>query len=90
MIGAAVALVISYVLLRGWLGGLGSFLGPLPGAVLLFGLQELCCDFRAWYLAGIGIVAIVFALHAPWGIMGLIADRTGRILRLAAGRATLA
>jgi ABC-type branched-subunit amino acid transport system permease subunit len=32
LIGAAGALVISYVLLRGWLGGLGSFLGPLLGA----------------------------------------------------------
>lgn len=58
-------------------GGLGSYLGPVIGAVLLFALQEIFGDFGAWYLAGIGVVAIVFALYAPRGIMGLIADRTG-------------
>ncbi len=59
-------------------GGLGSYLGPLLGALLLFALQEIFGDFGAWYLAGVGLVAILFALHAPRGIMGLIADRTGR------------
>ncbi len=59
-------------------GGLGSYLGPLLGALLLFALQEIFGDFGAWYLAGVGVVAILFALYAPRGIMGLIADRTGR------------
>jgi branched-chain amino acid transport system permease protein len=58
-------------------GGLGSFLGPVIGALLLFALQEVFGDFGAWYLAGIGVVAILFALYAPRGIVGLISDRTG-------------
>lgn len=59
-------------------GGLGSFLGPVVGAVIFFALQELFGDFGAWYLAGIGVVAMLAALYAPRGIMGLVADRIGR------------
>jgi branched-chain amino acid transport system permease protein len=59
-------------------GGLGSYLGPLVGALLLFALQEVFGDFGAWYLAGIGVVAILFALYLPRGIIGLVADRIGR------------
>lgn len=55
----------------------GIILGPVMGAVLLFALQELFGDFGAWYLAGIGAVAILFALNAPQGIIGLLHDRTG-------------
>jgi branched-chain amino acid transport system permease protein len=58
-------------------GGLGSFLGPVLGALLLFALQEIFGDFGAWYLAGIGCVAMLFALYAPREIMGLITDRLG-------------
>lgn len=58
-------------------GGLGSFLGPVIGAVLLFALQEVFGDFGAWYLAGIGIVAMLFALYAPRGIIGYIAYKWG-------------
>ncbi|MDD7970960.1 branched-chain amino acid ABC transporter permease [Roseinatronobacter alkalisoli] len=56
-------------------GGLGTFIGPILGALLFFALQEIFGDFGAWYLAGIGIVAIVFALYLPRGLVGLWLDR---------------
>jgi branched-chain amino acid transport system permease protein len=58
-------------------GGLGSYLGPVVGAVLLFLLQEIFGDFGAWYLAGVGVLAIVFAIFAPTGIVGLVSKRLG-------------
>ncbi|MFN4154342.1 MAG: branched-chain amino acid ABC transporter permease [Paracoccaceae bacterium] len=56
-------------------GGIGSFIGPILGALLFFALQELFGDFGAWYLAGMGVIAIVFALYLPRGIVGLWLDR---------------
>lgn len=47
------------------LGGLGSYLGPVTSALLLFLLQELFGGYGAWYLAGVGFVANLFALHTP-------------------------
>jgi branched-chain amino acid transport system permease protein len=56
-------------------GGIGTFIGPILGAVLFFALQEIFGDFGAWYLAGVGIVAILFALYLPNGIVGLWLDK---------------
>lgn len=56
-------------------GGIGTFIGPILGAILFFALQEFFGDLGAWYLAGIGIVAILFALYLPRGLVGLWLDR---------------
>jgi branched-chain amino acid transport system permease protein len=55
-------------------GGLRSQWGPLVGALLLFGLQESLGHLGAWYLAGLGAVAMVFALWLPRGLAGLWND----------------
>ena len=59
-------------------GGLGTFLGPVVGAVFLIALQEIFGDFGAWYLFGIGAVAIGFALFLPRGLVGAWIDHSGR------------
>jgi branched-chain amino acid transport system permease protein len=56
-------------------GGIGTFIGPILGALLFFALQEIFGDFGAWYLAGLGILAILFALYLPRGLVGLWLDR---------------
>jgi branched-chain amino acid transport system permease protein len=58
-------------------GGLGTFEGPILGAVLFFVLQELFGDFGVWYLAGLGVIAIAFAQFLPEGLWGAIRARTG-------------
>lgn len=59
-------------------GGLRSQWGPLVGALLLFILQESLGHLGAWYLAGLGVVAMVFALWLPRGLAGLWDDRQVR------------
>jgi branched-chain amino acid transport system permease protein len=56
-------------------GGIGTFIGPILGALLFFALQEVFGDFGAWYMAGVGVLAIVFALYLPRGMVGLWLDR---------------
>lgn len=55
-------------------GGLRSQWGPLVGALLLFVLQESLGHLGAWYLAGLGAVAVVFALWLPRGLAGVWDD----------------
>ncbi len=56
-------------------GGLGTFEGPIIGAVILFLLQDQFGNGGVWYLVGLGTTAILFALFLPRGIWGTITDR---------------
>jgi branched-chain amino acid transport system permease protein len=58
-------------------GGLRSFEGPIIGAVLFFAIQEAFGDLGVWYLAGLGAVAVAFALYLPDGIWGAFNRLTG-------------
>ena len=59
-------------------GGLRSQWGPLLGALLLFLLQESLGHLGVWYLAGLGVVAAVFALWLPRGLAGVWDDWRAR------------
>jgi branched-chain amino acid transport system permease protein len=58
-------------------GGLGTFEGPIIGAVILFLIQDLFADQGVWYLVGLGVVAILFALLLPRGLWGTVEERFG-------------
>ena len=59
------------------IGGIGYLEGPLLGAVVFFGLQQLLADQGTWYLIVLGLVAIATALWLPRGLWGQVVHTTG-------------
>ena len=56
-------------------GGLGTFEGPILGAIVLYLLQTYVSSSGVWYFVLLGGVAIAFALLLPRGLWGTIQDR---------------
>jgi branched-chain amino acid transport system permease protein len=56
-------------------GGLGTFEGPVLGALVLFGIQQEFSNDGSWYLVGLGAVAILVTLILPRGLWGWVVDR---------------
>ncbi len=56
-------------------GGLGTFEGPILGALILFLLQNQFGNGGVWYFIGLGASAVLFALFMPRGIWGTITER---------------
>jgi branched-chain amino acid transport system permease protein len=67
----------AYMIFMVLLGGLGTFEGPVLGALVLFGIQEQFADQGSWYLVGLGAIAIVVTLVFPRGLWGAFVDRFG-------------
>jgi branched-chain amino acid transport system permease protein len=65
----------AYLIFMVLVGGLGTFEGPIIGATLFFVVQYQFADFGAWYLIGLGLIAVGFALFLPRGLWSLISDR---------------
>lgn len=65
------ALVIFMVVI----GGLGSFEGPIIGALVYFILRETLAGLGSYYLMILGAVAIATMLWAPQGLWGLVRSR---------------
>ncbi|MWA05391.1 branched-chain amino acid ABC transporter permease [Actinomadura sp. LD22] len=65
----------AYMLFMVLVGGLGTFEGPVIGAVLYFALQNQFAEQGAWYLIGLGAIAVAFALFLPRGLWSLASDR---------------
>ncbi len=67
----------AYMIFMVLVGGLGTFEGPIIGAVVFFALEWAFSSSGAWYLVGLGASALVFALFFPRGIWGYLEGRFG-------------
>jgi branched-chain amino acid transport system permease protein len=65
----------AYMIFIVLVGGLGTFEGPIIGAIAFYLIQNRFADSGAWYLVGLGAAAIFFALFLPRGIWGTIEAR---------------
>ncbi len=62
--------------LMSMLGGMGTVIGPIVGAVLLYTVQELSwVNFPSAHLVAYGLFIILVARFMPRGLMGLAIDR---------------
>lgn len=60
------------VLLMAYIGGIGSFLGPILGAVLVTFLQVALSDYTQAWTIYLGLFFVLVTLFAPNGLIGLI------------------
>jgi branched-chain amino acid transport system permease protein len=67
----------AYMIFMVLVGGLGTFEGPILGAILLFAVQTTFTQGGPWYLVGLGATAAAFALLLPRGLWGAIEERLG-------------
>ena len=91
--GAAYALLFGYVggtfatvqysifpLLYVLLGGAGTTIGPLIGALFMFYLIDISSQFTSAYLLVAGVALILLTLFAPQGLAGILRKRVIRWL----------
>ncbi len=65
----------AYMLFMVVVGGLGTFEGPIIGALLFFAAETWFGSTGVVYLIGLGVLAIGFALLFPRGIWGALESR---------------
>lgn len=65
----------AYMLFMALVGGLGTFEGPIIGAIVFFILEDRFGATGVWYLVGLGAAATLFSLFLPRGLWGTIEDR---------------
>jgi branched-chain amino acid transport system permease protein len=65
----------AYMIFMTLVGGLGTFEGPVLGAVLFFIIETAFGASGVWYLVGLGAAALGFALFAPRGVWGAVTAR---------------
>jgi branched-chain amino acid transport system permease protein len=67
----------AYMVFMVLVGGLGTFEGPIIGAIAFYLIQNQFADYGAWYLVGLGATGIIFTLFIPRGIWGTLETRFG-------------
>jgi branched-chain amino acid transport system permease protein len=66
----------AYMIFMTLVGGLGTFEGPILGAVVFFVVESLFGGSGVWYLVALGASALVFSLFLPRGIWGTLSARS--------------
>lgn len=61
------------VLLMTYIGGIGSFAGPVAGAIVYTFLQSMLSDYTQVWLLYVGLVFLAAVLFVPAGIVGVLA-----------------
>lgn len=59
------------------IGGIGRIEGPIVGALIFWLLNKFLSHLGAWYLMGLGVLAIVVTLHFKQGLWGYAQQRWG-------------
>lgn len=67
----------AYMLFMVLVGGIGTYEGPIIGALVFFAIETLFGATGVFYLIGLGVVAVVFALVVPKGVWGWVESRFG-------------
>jgi len=67
----------AYMVFMVLVGGLGTFEGPILGAILFFAIETAFGAAGVWYLVGLGLTALLFSLFLPRGLCGWLEALTG-------------
>ena len=67
----------AFVIFMVVIGGIGSIEGPIIGVIAFFALREIAADWGAWYLMGMGALAIAVMLVDKRGLWGALHARLG-------------
>lgn len=67
----------AYMIFMVLVGGIGTYEGPIIGAVLFFAIEAMFGATGVAYLVGLGTTAMLFALLLPHGLWGEVERRTG-------------
>jgi branched-chain amino acid transport system permease protein len=57
------------------IGGIGRIEGPIVGALIFWALNKFFSDYGAWYLLGLGLLAIVVTIYFKQGLWGWAQQR---------------
>lgn len=64
------------------IGGIGTLIGPVVGAILVFFLRQFADAFDAWALLIEALVVIVFVRFIPGGLVGLVRGAADKLSSL--------
>ena len=67
----------AYMVFMTLVGGLGTFEGPILGAIIFFAIETFFGGSGVWYLVALGAAALLFSLFLPRGIWGTFSARSG-------------